>query len=76
MSFSQIKPVIESGKPFEIEVASGRVFRVKHQDVVAYSPNRTTLVITHLDSEGEETFSVVPLLTVVAAAVNELPKTS
>lgn len=73
MDKGQLETIIHSGKPFEIETAAGRTYRVEHQDYVSFSPKKTTLIISHLDSEGEETFSVVPLLTITSAAIGSLP---
>jgi hypothetical protein len=66
MDKSLIEDLIASGKPFEVETASGRVFEVPHRDFVSFTRNRTALIISY-EEKGEDRFAIVPLLTVTAA---------
>jgi len=66
MDKSLIEELITSGKPFEVETASGRVFEVPHRDFVSFTRNRTALIISY-EEKGEDRFAIVPLLTVTAA---------
>ncbi|MEO0448466.1 MAG: hypothetical protein AAF191_20575 [Verrucomicrobiota bacterium] len=61
-----MEKVIHSGSPFVIDTASGKSFRVDHQDFVSFPPKRTTLIVSHKE-DGEESFSMVPLLTITSA---------
>lgn len=66
MDVSLMEDLIAKNKPFRVETASGRVFRVPHRDFVSFSPRKTSLIIS-FEEDGKENFALVPLLTVTAA---------
>jgi hypothetical protein len=66
MDVSLLEDLIAKNKPFRIETASGRVFDVPHRDFMSFSPRKTSLLIS-FEENGNEHFSIVPLLTVIAA---------
>lgn len=68
MDVSLIEGLISENKPFRIETASGRVFKVRHWDFLSFSPRKTSLVIS-FEEGGNEHVAIVPLLTVTAAMV-------
>jgi len=66
MDVSLIEKLVESGRPFTIETASGRRFDVPHRDFISFSRKRTAMIISY-DENGEDHFAIVPLLTVTSA---------
>ncbi|MEM1295448.1 MAG: hypothetical protein AAGH89_08780 [Verrucomicrobiota bacterium] len=75
MDKSLLERAINSNQPFQIETASGRVFDVPHRDFVSFSPKKTTIIISYED-EGEESFALVPLLTITSAMSSHDPSLS
>jgi len=66
MDASLVEDLIAKNKPFKIETASGRVFKVPHRDFVSFSTRKTSLIISY-EENGTEHFAIVPFLTITAA---------
>jgi len=66
MDASLIEELINKIKPFRIETAYGRVFKVPHRDFVSFSTRKTSLLVSY-EENGTEHFAVVPLLTITSA---------
>jgi len=66
MDASLIEELINKNKPFRIETAYGRVFKVPHRDFVSFSTRKTSLIVSY-EENGTEHFAVVPLLTITSA---------
>ena len=66
MDASLLEELIAQNKPFKIETASGRVFKVPHRAFVSFSTKKTSLIISYEDNETQR-FAIVPLLTITAA---------
>ena len=59
MTRKQIESAIESGMPFSLMMADGKVYNVPHRDYISLSPKGTFVTIY----DDEEHFFVLPLLT-------------
>ncbi len=66
MDKSLIEELVEANRPFRIETAAGRVYDIPHRDFVSFSPRKTALIVS-FEEDGEEHFSIVPLLTITSA---------
>lgn len=72
MDKSLIEALIDSNKPFRIETVAGRIFDIPHRDFVAFSPKKTTLIVSY-EEDDKERFALVPLLTVTSAMADDDP---
>ena len=72
MDASLIHQLIDRNQPFRIETAAGRVFEVPHRDFISFTARKTAVIISFLKN-GEQSFEIVPLLTITSAgALGEL----
>ena len=66
MDASLIEKLVSRSQPLSIETAPGRVFEAPRRDSMSFSPRRKSISI-FFEEDGEESFAIVPLLTVTGA---------
>ena len=59
MTAEHVRQAIESNRPFEIQMADGRVYPVAHPDFIAFTRTRTAVLLSMEDDRVQ----VLPLLT-------------
>jgi hypothetical protein len=63
---SLLEDLIARNKAFKIKTISGRVFEVPSRDFISFSTRKTSLIIAY-EENGAQRFTILPLLTIVAA---------
>lgn len=63
MDARHIEKAIETNRPFRIKTAGGDTYEVPHRDFIAWSPKRTTVIVT-FEKDGRDDVAFIPLLTI------------
>jgi len=66
-----LERVVQSGEPFTIITAAGDRYEVPHQDFVHFSPKKTTIFVFWETEDGDETFAMIPLLTITSVEAKQ-----
>lgn len=59
MTVDDIHEALDSGQPFEIQMADGRTYPVPHRDFLAFTRERTAVLLT----QDNGPFQLLPLRT-------------
>ena len=68
MTTENVREAIESNRPFDIQMADGRVYRVAHPDFISFTLKRTAVVV----SLENERLQILPLITMTGITFSPL----
>ena len=68
MTTENVREAIESHRPFDIQMADGRVYQVAHPDFISFTRKRTAVVV----SLENERLQILPLITMTGITFSPL----